>query len=469
MTGLADRRLMIEGASAVLQNQTQAPDLSAAVTSLQLLLKVERDTRQAATLDELWFVIANESRRALQARQIFVLEPAPKGCTMRAVSSLSKVERDSPTIRWLERVARDMTRGLTDKLFVEMHIPGLPAGRDEQAGLFPFPQAMLCAIRSRRGEAMAYMLAVRETAFGDAERAAAGRLVECFGHAAEALGGARRRAGRMTRRRFAIAIAAAAAGALAFVPVPMTVLAPAEVVAQDAFVVTAPIEGTIGQVTVDAGQTVKAGDVLARLVDTAQRNQLEIAEQEVAVAEARWRQISLAAFNDATARRELSVVTSERTLKQAERDYARDLLARTVIRAERDGVAIYADKRELTGRPVQTGQRLMEVADPAKIRIRAQAPLDDAMALQTGGRLRFFPDADPLNPVDAVVTETGHQARPTESGSLAFRVDADMPVAAAERLRIGHRGTAQIFGETVSLGFYLLRRPLSALRQKFGL
>jgi hypothetical protein len=65
--------------------------------------------------------------------------------------------------------------------------------------------------------------------------------------------------------------------------------------------------------------------------------------------------------------------------------------------------------------------------------------------------------------------ETGHQPRPTESGSLAFRVDADMAGSARERLRIGHRGTAQIFGETVSLGFYLLRRPLSAFRQKFGL
>jgi multidrug efflux pump subunit AcrA (membrane-fusion protein) len=469
MTGLAGRSLKIEGAGAVLQNQTPVPDLSAAVTSLQQILKVERDARLAATLDELWFVIANESRRALQARQIFVLEPASTGCIMRAVSSLSKVERDSPTIRWLERVARDMIHGLADKTLAEMQLSALPAGRDEQAALFPFPQVMLGALRSRRGETMAYLMAVRETPFGDAERAAAERLVESFSHAAEALGAARRRSGRLTRRRLAIAMSAVAAAALAFVPVPMTVLAPAEVVAQDAFVVTAPIEGTIGQVTVEAGQSVKAGDVLARLVDTAQRNQLEIAEQEVAVAEAKWRQISLAAFNDANARRELSVVTSERLLKQAERDYARDLLARTIIRAERDGVAIYADKRELTGRPVQTGQRLMDVADPAKIRIRAQAPLDDAMALQTGGRLRFFPDADPLNPVDATVTETGHQARPTESGSLAFRVDADLPAAAAERLRIGHRGTAQIFGETVSLGFYLLRRPLSAFRQKFGL
>lgn len=469
MTALGTQRLRVEGAPAGVQTTATAPDLTAAVTSLQQLLKVERDARLAATLDELWFVIANESRRVFQARQIFVLEPASAGCVMRVVSSLSRVDRDSPTIRWLERVSGNAAQALAGKTLAEFHVSALAAGRDEQAALFPFPEIMLCALRSRRGDVMAYVMAVRENSFGEAERAAAERLAESFSHAAEALGATRRRSGRLTRRRLAMAVGSLAVAALAFIPVPMTVLAPAEIVAQNAFIVTAPIEGTIGDISVEAGQTVKAGDILARLVDIAQRNQLDIAEQEVAVAEAKWRQISLAAFNDPASRRELSVVTSERILKQAERDYSRDLLARTVIRAERDGVAIYADKRELIGRPVQTGQRLMEVADPARIRIRAQVPLDDAMALQAGGRLRFFPDADPLNPAEATVIETGHQARPTENGSFAFRVDADMPAASAERLRIGHRGTAQIFGETVSLGFYLLRRPISAFRQKFGL
>jgi multidrug resistance efflux pump len=469
MSQPSQHKLLIEGVSTVIPKAASVSDLTAAVSSLQQIMKVEREARLAVTLDELWFVIANESRRILQARQIFVLEATAKGNLMRAVSSLSRVDRDSPTIRWLERVSRDMVNVLEADACIEMQISMLPSGQDEQAALFPFPIILLCALRSRTGQDIAYIMAAREATFGEAQRASAKRLTESFEHAAEALGAVKRKSMRLTRRRIGVISAVFSVAALAVVPVPLTVLAPAEVIAQEAFVVTAPIEGTIGQIPVDAGHMVKTGDVIVRLVDTAQRNQLEIAEQEVGVAEAKWRQISLAAFSDPTSRRELSVVTSEKTLKQAERDYARDLLARTVIRAEREGVAIYADKRELVGRPVQTGQRLMDIADPSKIRIRAQAPLDDAMALQVGGHVRFFPDADPLNPVDATVVETGHQARPTESGSLAFRVDADMPASATERLRIGHRGTAQIFGANVSLGFYLLRRPLSAFRQKFGL
>jgi multidrug efflux pump subunit AcrA (membrane-fusion protein) len=444
-------------------------DLSGIVTSLQQLLKIEHEARHAATTDELWFLLANESRRILQARQIFVLECTVSRCRVLAVSSLAKVDRESPTIRWLERVGLELQRLAPEKACVQARLPDLKAGADADARQFPFPHVMISPLRARQGQVFACLLAVREQSFQEAETTAAERLSQCFAHAAEALGAVRNQKAFVTGKRIAGLVGVAALAALAMLPVPMTVLAPAEVVAQEPFMVTAPIDGAIGEIMADPGQVIRKGDTVARLVDTQQRNQLAIAEQEVSVAEAKWRQVSLAAFGDANARRELTIVTTERDLKRAERDYAQELLARTVIRSDRDGVALFADKRELIGRPVQTGQKLMEVADPAKLRLRAQASIDDAMALRSGATIRFFPDADPLNPLELKVTDASHQARATESGTLAFRVDADIPEQAAERLRIGHRGTAQIHGEPVALGFYLFRRPLSALRQRFGL
>ncbi len=454
---------------AALTSTLAAPDLGGLLQSLQLFLKIERDARQAKTLEELWFLAANDSRRALQARQIFVLEPVRGGCRMRAISSLSIVDRDSPTVRWLERLAHELAGRMDGKPLLQASISSLQSGAEDAAQVFPFPHAMIASINAAGKPGLAYLLSVRETPFGEADAPSAERLAEAFGHAAMALGGYRRQARRKGRRLLAPLCGLAAAAALLFIPVPMVALAPAEVVARDGFIVTAPLEGVIDQIVVEPNQPVYAGDILVRLADVAARNQLEIAEQEVAVAEAKWRQISLAAFNDPAARRELTAVTTERALKRAERDYARDLLSRTVIRADRPGVALYADKRELVGRPVQTGMRLMEIADPASLRIRAQVPLDDAMALRAGARLKLFPDADPLHPVEARLTDASHQARQADNGAFAFRVDADVPESARDRLRIGHRGTAQIFGETVSLGFYLFRRPLSAFRQKFGL
>jgi multidrug resistance efflux pump len=446
------------------------PDLAGIVQSLQLLLKIERDARQAKTLSELWFIAANESRRALQARQVFVLEADGKAMRMSAVSSLSKVERESPTILWLERLARDCAASLGETSLGEKRaflgpISAMASGKDDTAKVFPFPHLIIFPLLSKDHRSLAYMLAVREMPFGETEAATGERLAESFAYSAVSLGGSHRSSRRKAGKLMAFASAIAIVAAFVFV----TILAPAEIIARDAFLVTAPSDGTIDTIAVETNQAVKTGDVLIRFIDTAPRNQLAIAEQELAVAEAKWRQVSFAAFNDPAARKEIMSVTSERELKRAERDYASDLLARTIIRAERNGLAIFADKRELIGRPVQTGQRLMEIADTSRIRIRAQAPVDDAMALKQGARLKLFPDADPLNPVETTVSETAHQARQTENGSLAFRVDADIPATAVDQLRIGHRGTAQIFGERTSLGFFLFRRPLSALRQKVGL
>ncbi len=447
----------------------RTPNLAAAVQSLQTLLKVENESRQARTLEELWFALANECRRALNARQIFVLTPRGHVMRMAAISSLAKVERESPTVLWLEKLVANWAHASQGADVSREEIDKLPGGSGETADVFPFRHAMLAPVRDGGLEVFAHILAVREMPFGDAEAAAAQRLSGVFGYAARALGAGKAIHRRRKARALLASSIAAIIAALTLIQTPMAVLAPAEVVARDALVVTAPLDGTIEQVVVEAGQQVRAGDALVRLVDTTQRNQVAIAEQELAVAEARWRQVSLAAFNDPNARRELTAVTTERDLKRAELNYAEERLARMVIRADRDGIAIFADKRELVGRPVQTGQRLMEIADPGRMRIRAMASVDDAMALSPGATLKLYPDADPLNAIETRVAEAAHQARPTESGALAFRIDADVPPEALGRLRIGHRGTAQITGERVSLGFFLFRRPLSAFRQRFGL
>ncbi len=52
---------------------------------------------------------------------------------------------------------------------------------------------------------------------------------------------------------------------------------------------------------------------------------------------------------------------------------------------------------------------------------------------------------------------------------LAFRVIADLAATDTPPPRLGARGTAQLFGDRVPLGFYLFRRPISALRQRIGL
>ncbi len=455
---------------AIARPDAKAPDPAslhaAMLASLQMILKVEHEARQAEDLTQLWHLVANEGRRLLNARQVYVLDDRHHAL---AASSLARVDRQGETIGWIERAAREASSRLASASVTSLAIADMKVAGEATARHYPFPHVLLLCLRAKDGPAIAFALAAREQPFTEAETSVAARLASTFGHAAQALGGGVRLRRRRWRPLLAAAATAAVIASMVLIQVPMTVLAPAEIVARQPMVVSAPLDGVIDAIPIDIGQAVRAGDTVVQFADVQARNQLEIAEQELAVAEARWRQVSLAAFADANARRDLATAHSEMALKRAERDYARDILRRTTVSADRDGIAIFADKRELIGRPVQTGQRLLEIADPAALRIRINVAVDDAMPMKRGAAIRMFPDADPLNPVSAIVVEAGHQARQLENGSFAFRIEADVPQDALARLQIGHRGAAQIFGDHVSLGFYLFRRPISLLRQKVGL
>ena len=71
--------------------------------SLRLILQIERDARRAGSVRELFHLMANETRRAVGARQVFVMSGAADRLKVEAVSSLSTVEAHSPTIVWIER------------------------------------------------------------------------------------------------------------------------------------------------------------------------------------------------------------------------------------------------------------------------------------------------------------------------------------------------------------------------------
>jgi hypothetical protein len=66
------------------------------------------------------------------------------------------------------------------------------------------------------------------------------------------------------------------------------------------------------------------------------------------------------------------------------------------------------------------------------------------------------------------LSRIGYQARATPSGMMAYRYRATLeePQGAAA---LGARGTARLEGKMVTLAYSVFRRPMSALRQFFGL
>ena len=439
-------------------------------SSLLALLKVEADARGAGTEPELLFLIANETRKLVRARQVFVLRrKSAEDFQVKAVSSLDAVDRNSPLVRWIERLTRRLGEesGLSDPR--EFTLPAYCNDDDPEARTYPFANMLWIPFNLRDGDTFAGALLAREQIWQEADMVVARRLADCFAHAWAALRGERRlKRVSPLRSRLLMAGAVAALLCLAF-PVPLTVLAPGQIVPRDPYVVAAPIEGIVDEIVVEPNTVVTEGSPLLRLVDTTLRNELELSESQVRVAETKLKREAQAAFEESDAKRELRLAMSELQLKQAERNYASDLLSKASISAPVAGVAVFSSRKDWKGRPVAAGERIMEIADPKNVEVEVRLPVGDSISLQQGARVKLFLDSDPLNAREAQVIHVSHEAAPDATSVLSYRVVARLADPDASVPRIGEHGTAQLFGERVALFYYLFRRPITALRQHTGL
>ena len=434
------------------------------------LLNLEREIRKAETEAELGYLMVNGSRVAVQYRQaLLLMRSGAKKHRVVSVSSLSAIDRNSTFSRWIERLAAQKLEGENNAKVLSFDVREYSDADDIDASSYPFGQIALLPLQLRDGTVFAHLMFTRESAWDERSLVAAARLCETFSHAWEALIGPARTKRKLRSKSLLWALLAIGVVGAGFYPLPLSVLAPAEVTPADPFVVAAPIDGTIETIAVDPNTNVKSGDLLFTYTDTDLRNRVELAGQAVSVAEARYQQNLRTSFSDPKAKRELSIAQSELSLKASEYDYAQELLGKAKVMAGATGLVIFSDKDTWTGRPVSTGERIMRIADPSKVEVTINLPVADSIILQTGAPVELYLDSNPLKPVQAKMTSASFHAQPDGAGVLSYRVRAQFLNEEVDALpRIGLRGTAKVYGEEVSLAYYLMRKPLSAVRQWTG-
>lgn len=439
-------------------------------TALLALLKVEAEARNAESEAELIFLIANEMRKLTRARQVFVLrEKSGQGLTVEGVNSVDSVDRNSPLIRWVERMTRQLKKqdGI-DKQRV-FSLPAYVSLNEEETKTYPFRDFVWLPFALKDDTVFGGVLLAREQQWRETDIVIAKRLSETFSHAWTAITGPRWLRSKGGTRKLIVAAALTCIASALMIPVPISALAPMEIVSAKPFIITAPIDGVIDKIFVNPNSRVRAGQPVLKFVDISLRNKLAVAERETSVARSQLRRYSQSAFDDADSKRELRTAMSQLQLKEAETKFARDLLSKSIIKAPNAGVAVFHDKKEWIGRPVVVGERIMEIADPSNIRIKIELPVDDAIVISDAAKVKVFLDADPLHPHQAVVVRSAHEARKTTGDVIAYEIIARFSDKNIAKPRLGVRGTAQVYGENAPLFFYLFRRPLSALRQKLGL
>ncbi|NDY93403.1 efflux RND transporter periplasmic adaptor subunit [Ideonella livida] len=266
-------------------------------------------------------------------------------------------------------------------------------------------------------------------------------------------------------RPAALLLLAALAGA-GTLPVPLTVRAPAELVPREPMVVRAASEGTVRRLRVEPNQPVRAGEVLVEMDDAGWAARADVARQALATAETEWRQISQQALFDPKAKAQLAAAQGKVRERQAELALAQEQSLRTSLRAPQDGVALVQDPGSWPGRTVAAGEAILRVANPRDQEVEAWLAAGDAVDLREGAAMRLHLEAQPGEPVNARLRLFAYEAETRPDLGLGYRLRGTLQDGHA--LRLGARGTVHVDGPEVPLAYWVLRRPLAALRESTG-
>ena len=439
------------------------------IERLATLVHLERRARGAGTLAELGFVLVNETIGLVAYRQAVLLGRARRGREILAMSGIPEPASDAPFPVWIRAVLRHLDADPEPKCRA-VTAADLPAALAADWGAW-LPAFLIVVPLRRQGLAFGVLALAREDPPTGADLRILGMAGDSFAHCWEALAQGRRlkpRQMRPLRRRLAIAGLALAAGAAGFVPVPSAVLAPAEIVPAEPAVVRSALDGVVDRVLVRPSQTVAAGEVLVQLDPRRLQAQLQAAQIAAAATEAEFRQVRQSAVTDPRARAQVPGLQGRLDQQLGEVRFLETQETRLEIRAPRAGIALFDNAYEWIGRPVAIGERIMLVADPAAVELEIRVPATDAIRFGDGAAVLFFSNVDPQRPAEARLRFAGYRALPGPDGIVAYRLKARF-LEPGDTLRIGLKGTAKVYGPTVALGYYVLRRPLAVARVALGL
>ena len=468
--------------------------------TLAVLWQLSARAREAQNEETLGFVIVNESLSLVPYRQAaWWRARAPVPGAVAAVSGLPQSDPGAPYVQWLGQVCRVLERRSIDadaasrqaqtQTQTQTQAPDATAAAGAAPRMWPqaltadgLPEALAAdwndwwpthalwvPLGDRDGRSLGGVVFAREQPWTQLDEALFAELARVWSHALAAFAPRASwlerakltlRAGKHRRRALAALVLALV------VPVPLTVLAPAEVTAKDPFVVRAPLDGVIDRLFAQPNQRVEAGAPLFALDSTTLASRYALANKNYATAQEEYRQTAQLAVTDDKDRLDMALRKGKLDESAIELDYTARELARVRVNAPRAGVAVFSDPNDWNGKAVSIGEKVMLLADPASVELTAYVPVADNVDVVPGATLTLYPKSSPLAAYDARIDTVAYRAEPTPEGVVAYRVKATF--AGAVKPPLGVMGTARIHGRWVPVAYYLLRRPLATIRQWLG-
>jgi len=252
------------------------------------------------------------------------------------------------------------------------------------------------------------------------------------------------------------------------VRVPLRVVSPAEIVPETPILVTAPLDGTIANVLVKPGMTVSKDELLFEYDKRVPIEELKTAQKQVEISEAEVNRSATLGLSDQKALAELEILKLKLQKDQVILENAQLQAEKLDVKAPEGGVVMIDDPEEWRGRPVRIGERVLTISDPSKTKIKIWIPESDNVIIDPQKDVKLYLNVSPDHAYYAKLDYISFESRIGEGevpGFLAEALWENQP----KDVKLGLKGTAILYGENVSLLYFLFRKPWASFRRYTGL
>ncbi len=251
------------------------------------------------------------------------------------------------------------------------------------------------------------------------------------------------------------------------VRVPLRVVAPCEVVANNPILITAPLDGIIQEVVVDPGDYVKQGETLLEYDKRIPLRNLKVAQKEVEILEAEASRTQTLGLDDKRSRTELGIITLKLDKERVNLNLAKWQASKLTLEAPEDGVVMLDNPDAWRGKPVQVGEKILSINDPNDTKIRIWIPEDDNVLLDPEKPIKIFLNISPETSYSAMLVYIANESTLSDDQLPSFVGEAKW-VDQPEGVKLGLKGTSILYGDRVSLLYYTFRKPWAKIRSLLG-
>jgi multidrug efflux pump subunit AcrA (membrane-fusion protein) len=268
------------------------------------------------------------------------------------------------------------------------------------------------------------------------------------------------------RRTYAIALVVVAL--LLLIRLPLRIVAPCEIVSSHPYPIRAPLEGVVKEIVVKPGEWVNKDDLLLLYENQVQKASLQSAEKQLLAKELELQRAAVLGWKDEQLQNELAILKAQKQKEEASLKFTQYEVGLLEVKSPIAGVAVIDSPEDWRGRPVKAGEKILTVSDPNHTKVKIWIPESDNVPLDPAKAVKIFLNTAPSYSYAAQIEYISNEASINENEIPSFVAMANWTGDQPTDAKLGLKGSAVLYGESVSLFYYILRRPWYALRNLIG-